>query len=100
MNGDGVEFGEERLQACLTAYREAPVAGFLKYLLDEVRDFTAGADQSDDLSPPYSSVHRSSSGITLWKMGLLSLRSVSFKSRTSLINRLVHLGGVVPRRAH
>jgi sigma-B regulation protein RsbU (phosphoserine phosphatase) len=50
MNGDGEEFGEERLVSCLEANREMPSARLLECVLDTVQQFRADAVQSDDLT--------------------------------------------------
>jgi Stage II sporulation protein E (SpoIIE) len=48
--GDDHEFGEERLLSCLQANRELPASQLLECLLNDVRQFTVGAEQSDDLT--------------------------------------------------
>ena len=50
LNADGVEFGEERLLSCVKANHELAPAALLACLLDAVRQFAAGAVQSDDLT--------------------------------------------------
>ena len=50
MNCDDLEFGEERFLSCLTANREMSASDLLECLLDEVKQFTIGAGQSDDLT--------------------------------------------------
>jgi hypothetical protein len=50
MSPDGSEFGEERLLATIRAGRELPSTRLLQELLDSVREFIGGADQSDDLT--------------------------------------------------
>jgi sigma-B regulation protein RsbU (phosphoserine phosphatase) len=50
MNADGDEFGDERLLSCVSACRNAPAADVLDCLLGTVRQFTAGAQQSDDIT--------------------------------------------------
>jgi sigma-B regulation protein RsbU (phosphoserine phosphatase) len=50
LNCDDHEFGEERLLSCLQANGELPASQLLECLLDDVRQFTVGAEQSDDLT--------------------------------------------------
>jgi serine phosphatase RsbU (regulator of sigma subunit) len=50
MNADGAEFGEERLRSCLSACQNAAAAELLDCVLGTVREFTAGAPQSDDIT--------------------------------------------------
>jgi len=50
LNGDGIEFGEDRVLACINANRQAPAAVHLDSLIDAVRAFSVGAEQSDDLT--------------------------------------------------
>ena len=49
-NAAGEEFGEARLLACLEAHRDAAPADVLKRVLSSVREFTASAAQSDDVT--------------------------------------------------
>lgn len=44
------EFGDERLMSCVQAHRELDPSALLDHVLDGVRQFTAGAVQSDDLT--------------------------------------------------
>lgn len=50
LSPDDHEFGEERLLSCVQANRELSPQSLLQCLLGAVREFTAGADQSDDLT--------------------------------------------------
>jgi sigma-B regulation protein RsbU (phosphoserine phosphatase) len=50
LNCDYQEFGEERLFACLQAQYELPAASLVASLLHELRLFSVGAEQSDDLT--------------------------------------------------
>jgi sigma-B regulation protein RsbU (phosphoserine phosphatase) len=50
LNADGIEFGEERLLTCIDAHRGASAAVLLDSVIDAVRAFTVGAEQSDDLT--------------------------------------------------
>jgi steroid delta-isomerase-like uncharacterized protein len=50
LSPDGSEFGEERLIAAIRAGRELPPTRLLQQVLDSVREFIGGADQSDDLT--------------------------------------------------
>jgi sigma-B regulation protein RsbU (phosphoserine phosphatase) len=50
LNADGVEFGEERLLACVTGHRNLAPASLLRCVLDTVHDFTGKASQNDDLT--------------------------------------------------
>jgi steroid delta-isomerase-like uncharacterized protein len=50
MNCDDHEFGEERLLSSLRANWELPASNLLECLLGDVRQFTATAGQSDDLT--------------------------------------------------
>jgi len=50
MNQEGAEFGEERLLSCVSAHRGAAATELLDCLLGMVREFTAGAPQSDDIT--------------------------------------------------
>jgi serine phosphatase RsbU (regulator of sigma subunit)/predicted ester cyclase len=47
---DGIEFGEDRLLSCVNANRGATATVLLDCLIDAVREFTVGAEQSDDLT--------------------------------------------------
>jgi serine phosphatase RsbU (regulator of sigma subunit) len=47
---DDLEFGEDRLLGCADAHREATAAVLLDSLIQAVRAFTVGAEQSDDLT--------------------------------------------------
>jgi steroid delta-isomerase-like uncharacterized protein len=47
---DDIEFGEDRLMGCVDAHREATAAVLLDSLVDAIREFTVGAEQSDDLT--------------------------------------------------
>jgi len=50
MSASGEEFGEDRLLACVNAHRNLPPQGLLDRLFSSVREFTAGAEQSDDVT--------------------------------------------------
>lgn len=50
LNGDGAEFGEERLLACVNAHHELAPGALLECLLDAVQQFAAGVAQNDDLT--------------------------------------------------
>jgi len=47
---DAIEFGEERLLSCVDAHRGSSAAVLLDSVIDAVRAFTVGAEQSDDLT--------------------------------------------------
>jgi sigma-B regulation protein RsbU (phosphoserine phosphatase) len=47
---DGIEFGEDRLLGCVDTHREATAAVLIDSLIQAVRAFTVGAEQSDDLT--------------------------------------------------
>jgi sigma-B regulation protein RsbU (phosphoserine phosphatase) len=46
----GEEYGEERLLECTTQFRDKSVPDLLEAILASVRQFTAGAVQSDDVT--------------------------------------------------
>lgn len=50
MNRDEDFYGEERLLAALASVSGAPPSGVVKHLLSDVRAFTDGAKQSDDIT--------------------------------------------------
>jgi sigma-B regulation protein RsbU (phosphoserine phosphatase) len=50
VNNDGSEFGEERLLDCILSHRTLAPDDLLNRVFAEVRDFCAGAPQSDDLT--------------------------------------------------
>jgi sigma-B regulation protein RsbU (phosphoserine phosphatase) len=50
LNAEGVEFGEERLQSCVTINRELGPQDLLNRILNTVREFSANTTQSDDLT--------------------------------------------------
>jgi sigma-B regulation protein RsbU (phosphoserine phosphatase) len=50
MNNQKEEFGEERLKEVIRKYAHLPVDAFLKSLDREIRDFTEGFPQSDDIT--------------------------------------------------
>jgi sigma-B regulation protein RsbU (phosphoserine phosphatase) len=50
LRADGIEFGEDRLLTCIDAHRGARAAVLLDSVIDAVRAFTVGAEQSDDLT--------------------------------------------------
>jgi serine phosphatase RsbU (regulator of sigma subunit) len=50
LNGDGDEFGEERLLACVDEYRNCATGVLLERILASVRAFAAGATQNDDVT--------------------------------------------------
>jgi sigma-B regulation protein RsbU (phosphoserine phosphatase) len=50
LNADAIEFGEDRLLTCIDAHRGAKAAVLLDSVIDAVRAFTVGAEQSDDLT--------------------------------------------------
>ena len=50
LNPNGEEFGEERLLSCVEANRKLAPEALLESLVGTVRQFTAGAVQSDDLT--------------------------------------------------
>lgn len=49
-NPCGDEFGEERLLECVTTHQELAPSSLLECVLDTVRQFADGAQQSDDLT--------------------------------------------------
>jgi serine phosphatase RsbU (regulator of sigma subunit) len=49
-NGDGEEFGDDRLVSCVQESRELAPPALLEHLFERVHRFTAGAVQSDDLT--------------------------------------------------
>jgi sigma-B regulation protein RsbU (phosphoserine phosphatase) len=49
-NSAGEDFGEARLLACLQTHRDCAPADVLQRILSSVREFTAGAAQSDDVT--------------------------------------------------
>ena len=49
-SADREEFGDERLMFCVEAHRELDPSALLEHVLNDVRQFTAGAAQSDDLT--------------------------------------------------
>jgi hypothetical protein len=49
-SADQEEFGDDRLLSCVQAHRELEPSALLEHVLDGVRQFTAGAPQSDDLT--------------------------------------------------
>lgn len=50
LSASGEEYGEARLLECIQAHRDATVPDLLERILASVRDFTAGAVQSDDVT--------------------------------------------------
>jgi len=50
LSATGEEYGEARLLECVQANRDASVPDLLDHILASVRDFTAGAVQSDDVT--------------------------------------------------
>jgi hypothetical protein len=50
LSADQEEFGDDRLLSCVQAHRELEPSALLEHVLDGVRQFTAGAVQSDDLT--------------------------------------------------
>ena len=50
MNAAGEEFGEERLQKLLLTVGAGSAAVVVEQVVAEVRDFTTGAPQSDDIT--------------------------------------------------
>ena len=50
MNVDGAEFGEQRLLSSITDNRECPPTALLERILVAVHEFSAGAEQSDDVT--------------------------------------------------
>jgi sigma-B regulation protein RsbU (phosphoserine phosphatase) len=50
LSASGEEYGEERLLECAIQFREKSVADLLEGILASVRQFTAGAVQSDDVT--------------------------------------------------
>ena len=50
LSATGEEYGEARLLECVQAHRDASVPDLLDHILASVRDFTAGAVQSDDVT--------------------------------------------------
>jgi predicted ester cyclase len=50
INNDGEEFGEDRLLDCVQTHRDLTPDNLLKRLFDEVRQFSADASPSDDLT--------------------------------------------------
>jgi sigma-B regulation protein RsbU (phosphoserine phosphatase) len=50
LNGEGVEFGEDRLQSCAKSNRQLAPAALLDCILGTVRDFSAAMTQTDDLT--------------------------------------------------
>lgn len=49
-NASDEEFGRKRLIACMSAHRHLKPAALLERLLEELRVFTAGAPQADDIT--------------------------------------------------
>jgi sigma-B regulation protein RsbU (phosphoserine phosphatase) len=47
-NAAGIEFGKERLLACVKANRRLAPSALLEYLFGTVAEFTVGAAPSDD----------------------------------------------------
>jgi len=50
MTADGDEFGEDRVVSCIRAYAGTAASQLLDCLLGTVREFNAGAPQSDDIT--------------------------------------------------
>ena len=50
LSADQEEFGDDRLLSCVQANRDLEPSALLEHVLDGVRQFTAGAVQSDDLT--------------------------------------------------
>jgi len=50
MNQDSEEFGEERLHAVIRQYAHSNVSEFMASLDQEIRKFTGGHAQSDDIT--------------------------------------------------
>jgi sigma-B regulation protein RsbU (phosphoserine phosphatase) len=50
MNVDGAEFGEQRLLSSITDNRECSPTVLLECILAAVHEFSAGAEQSDDVT--------------------------------------------------
>jgi steroid delta-isomerase-like uncharacterized protein len=50
MNVDGAEFGEQRLLSSINDNRECPPTALLERILAAVHEFSAGAEQSDDVT--------------------------------------------------
>jgi phosphoserine phosphatase RsbU/P len=50
LSADAIEFGEDRLLTCIDANRGAGAGVLLDSLIDAVRQFSVGAEQSDDLT--------------------------------------------------
>ena len=50
MNVSGVEFGEERLEASIKAFRDLPALELVLGVISAVEEFTRGAEQSDDIT--------------------------------------------------
>ncbi|MBP1678963.1 MAG: rsbU [Bacteroidetes bacterium] len=50
MDGDDREYGEERLEASIARYHNLPAADMIRKLCDDVRQFTGGRPQHDDMT--------------------------------------------------
>jgi serine phosphatase RsbU (regulator of sigma subunit) len=50
MSVSGVEFGEDRLEASITALRALPASELVLGVISAVKEFTHGAEQSDDIT--------------------------------------------------
>ncbi|MBP1654725.1 MAG: rsbU, partial [Bacteroidetes bacterium] len=50
MDGDDREYGEERLQTSIARYHHLPAADMIRKLCDDVRQFTGGRPQHDDMT--------------------------------------------------
>lgn len=50
LSASGEEFGDARIEACIGAHRDSAPPVLLRRLFEAVREFTAGAPQSDDIT--------------------------------------------------
>ena len=50
LNRDGDEFGEQRLLSSITDNQECPPTALLECILAAVQEFSAGVEQSDDVT--------------------------------------------------
>jgi sigma-B regulation protein RsbU (phosphoserine phosphatase) len=50
MSSEGIEYGEERLEAVLAAHRDRPAQEIIDAVHRDILDFTRGAAQSDDIT--------------------------------------------------
>ena len=50
MDGDKNEFSAARLEACLRRHQGSPLSAIIQGVVDEVRAFSAGPAQTDDIT--------------------------------------------------